>query len=135
MEHDLAVNDFRLELEAACWAAADVTLETLIPDSEFWAYPDQIIYKISENQVKRKTHPDGFFTLTTADIVSDTFWRSTAARRTTHDFYARRSCPDLPISRARRMRNVSDIAAGAGCVLVAIFKLNAPGALPMVKWV
>ena len=56
MEHDLAVNDFRLELEAACWAAADVTLETWIPESEFWAYPDQIIYKISEDQVKRKIH-------------------------------------------------------------------------------
>ena len=75
MEHDLAVNDFRLELEASCWAAADVTLETWVPESEYWVYPDQIIYKISEDQVKRKIHPDGFFTLTTVKPLNPVTFR------------------------------------------------------------
>ena len=65
VEHDLAVNDFRLDLEAACRAAPDVTLETWIPESEFWAYPDQITYNVRGNQIKRRIRPDGFFTLTT----------------------------------------------------------------------
>jgi hypothetical protein len=81
VEHDLTVNDFRLDLEAACWAAAEVTLETWIPESEFWAYPDQIIYKISEVQVKRKIHPDGFFTLTPVKPLNPVTFRK-AVRNT-----------------------------------------------------
>jgi hypothetical protein len=65
VEHDLAVNDFRLDIEAACQAAKDVTLETWIPESEFWAHPDQVTYKTNEGQVKRRIRPDGLFTLTT----------------------------------------------------------------------
>ena len=65
VEHDLAVNDFRLDIEAACRATPDVTLETWIPESEFWSHPDQITYKASDYQVKRKIRPDGFFMLTT----------------------------------------------------------------------
>jgi hypothetical protein len=44
-----------------------MALETWVSESKFWAYPDQITYKISDNQVKRKTRPDGFFTLTTSE--------------------------------------------------------------------
>ena len=36
VEHDLAVNDFRLDLLEACHSAQDVTLETWVPESEFW---------------------------------------------------------------------------------------------------
>lgn len=67
VEHDLAVNDFRLMVEAACQANPDVNLETWIPESEFWSHPDQITYKASQTQVKRKIRPDGFFMLTTSD--------------------------------------------------------------------
>lgn len=66
VEHDLAVNDFRLMVEAACQATPDVKLETWIPESEFWSHPDQIIYKANQTQVKRKIRPDGFFMLTTS---------------------------------------------------------------------
>lgn len=67
VEHDLAVNDFRLEIEAACRATPDVNLETWIPESEFWSHPDQITYNTSENKMKRKIRPDGFFMLTTGE--------------------------------------------------------------------
>jgi len=65
VEHDLAVNDFRLDIEAACRASTAVSLETWIPESEFWSHPDQITYKSNDIQMKRKIRPDGFFTLTT----------------------------------------------------------------------
>ena len=42
VEHDLAVNDFRLDLLEACHSAQDVTLETWVPESEFWAYLDTL---------------------------------------------------------------------------------------------
>lgn len=66
VEHDLAVNDFRLMVEAACQATPDVNLETWIPESEFWSHPDQITYKAGQTQMKRKIRPDGFFMLTTS---------------------------------------------------------------------
>jgi hypothetical protein len=65
VEHDLAVNDFRLEIEAACRTSPDVNLEMWIPESEFWSHPDQITYKTGETLVKRRVRPDGFFMLTT----------------------------------------------------------------------
>ena len=47
IEHDLAVNDFRLDLQEACRNSTDVTLEIWIPESEFWAYPDTVTYTYS----------------------------------------------------------------------------------------
>jgi hypothetical protein len=64
VEHDLAVNDFRLDLEEACVHNSNVTLETWVPESEFWAYPDQVVYPFGERQMKRNIRPDGFFILT-----------------------------------------------------------------------
>jgi hypothetical protein len=65
VEHDLAVNDFRLNLEESCQANLDVSLESWIPESEFWAHPDQVTYPFGERQIKRNIRPDGFFILTT----------------------------------------------------------------------
>jgi hypothetical protein len=68
VEHDLAVNDFRLNLEEACQDdSEDVTLETWIPETEFWAFPDKITYKYNGSQMKRNIRPDGFFILSTSD--------------------------------------------------------------------
>ncbi|MBN1536900.1 MAG: replication-relaxation family protein [Anaerolineales bacterium] len=67
VEHDLAINDFRIDLEASCQSESGITLETWIPESEFWAYPDKIIYTYNSNQIKRNIRPDGFFTLTTGE--------------------------------------------------------------------
>ncbi len=65
IEHDLAVNDFRLDLSAACSQDATTKLETWIPESEFWAFPDKVIYSFQGRSAKRNIRPDGFFTLTT----------------------------------------------------------------------
>jgi hypothetical protein len=63
VEHDLAVNDFRLNLVEACKSNPDVTLETWVPESEFWAFPDSIVYSYGGRKMTRNIRPDGFFTL------------------------------------------------------------------------
>ncbi len=67
VEHDLAVNDFRLDLIAACSQDATAKLETWIPESEFWAFPDKVTYSFQGRSAKRNIRPDGFFTLTTGE--------------------------------------------------------------------
>jgi len=64
VEHDLAVNDFRLDLEEACHEDPRINLETWVPESEFWAYPDKVTYTYQDRQIKRNMRPDGFFMLT-----------------------------------------------------------------------
>ena len=66
VEHDLAVNDFRLDLQEACQKDPDVTLRTWMPESEFWAYPDTVTYTYDDREVDRKIRPDGYFMLVTA---------------------------------------------------------------------
>ena len=66
VEHDLAVNDFRLNLLEACQKSSEINLETWVPESEFWAYPDTITYTFSGHAIKRRIRPDGFFLLSTA---------------------------------------------------------------------
>jgi hypothetical protein len=65
VEHDLAVNEFRLDMVAACSQDADIDLETWIPESEFWAYPDRVEYTHKDRKMKRNIRPDGFFLLST----------------------------------------------------------------------
>lgn len=67
VEHDLAVNDFRIDLEQACREHPDVQLESWTLESEFWAYPDKIKYKFQEKEMERYIRPDGFFVLTTPE--------------------------------------------------------------------
>lgn len=67
VEHDLAVNDFRLDLEEACRMDSVIRLETWVPESEFWAYPDRIEYAYSGEKLKRYVRPDGFFILNTGE--------------------------------------------------------------------
>ena len=67
IEHDLAVNDFRLDLVEACLHDPMIKLETWIPENDFWAYPDTITYSYQGKQISRKIRPDGFFTLTTKE--------------------------------------------------------------------
>lgn len=67
VEHDLAVNNFRLDLLQACQAAKGVKLESWVPESEFWAYPDAVTYSYQNNKMKRNIRPDGFFILTTGE--------------------------------------------------------------------
>jgi len=65
VEHDLAVNDFRLDLVEACNRDPQIELETWIPESEFWSFPDKITYTFQNKPIKRNIRPDGFFMLTT----------------------------------------------------------------------
>ena len=65
VEHDLAVNDFRLDLENACQSSQEVDIETWIPESEFWSYPDRIEYIYQGRKKDRSIRPDGFFILKT----------------------------------------------------------------------
>jgi hypothetical protein len=67
VEHDLAITDFRLDLEDACDDDQEVMLETWIPESEFWAYPDKVSYSYNGSQMKHNIRSDGFFILSTSE--------------------------------------------------------------------
>jgi hypothetical protein len=67
VEHDLAINDFRLNVEEACQSSQSIELEDWIPESEFWAFPDKITYKYCNREMKRNIRPDGFFVLNTGE--------------------------------------------------------------------
>lgn len=64
VEHDLAVNDFRITLRETLQQNPLITMESWIPESEFWSYPDRISYTYNGKTMQRKIIPDGFFTLT-----------------------------------------------------------------------
>ena len=68
VEHDLAVNDFRLDMEQACQDDPDIHLETWIPESEFWSYPDKITYTYQDREQPRNIRPDGYFMISTSDL-------------------------------------------------------------------
>jgi len=64
LAHDLAVNDFRLDVMEACKETSDFNLEQWIPEGEFWAYPDRVEYRQANGQkAKRLIRPDGFFVI------------------------------------------------------------------------
>jgi hypothetical protein len=69
VEHDIAVNNFRLDLEAACKATNDVYLESWVPESEFWAYPDRVKYTYQDRKLERSIRPDGFFILVAQNLI------------------------------------------------------------------
>jgi hypothetical protein len=63
VEHDQAVNDFRLDMEQACKQDPEIELVTWMPESEFWAYPDRVSYEYQERSKQRKIRPDGYLML------------------------------------------------------------------------
>ena len=65
VEHDLAVNDFRLDILEACQKDPQIHLETWMPESEFWAYPDRVEYVHKDLRKSRNIRPDGYFLLET----------------------------------------------------------------------
>jgi len=67
VDHDLAVNNFRLEVIEACKRVPDITLESWVPESDFWSHPDKISYIIKGKTLKRNIRPDGLFILNTSE--------------------------------------------------------------------
>ncbi|MCL5428309.1 MAG: replication-relaxation family protein [Chloroflexi bacterium] len=64
VNHDIAVNDFRLELVRSCNQCGDCQLEYWMPESEFWAKPDRVEYKLPNGKRKsRYIRPDGCFSI------------------------------------------------------------------------
>lgn len=62
VEHDLAVNDFRLDVMEACQEQPDLALEEWIPEGEFLAHPDLVTFAQPNGSRKtRQVRPDGFF--------------------------------------------------------------------------
>jgi len=61
VEHDLAVNDFRLDVREACAQHPDLELERWIPEGEFLADPDTVSFRKRDGKpTKRQVRPDGF---------------------------------------------------------------------------
>lgn len=68
IRHDLAVNDFRIDLMEACRLVSNIELEEWIPQREFWAHPDEVNYVGSNGRkMKRRVRPDGFFSILSSD--------------------------------------------------------------------
>jgi hypothetical protein len=64
LEHDLAVNDFRIRILEACNTLPALELRHWIPESSFLADPDTITYRVRDGkQKKRQVRPDSFFTI------------------------------------------------------------------------
>ena len=62
--HDLAVNDFRLDVMTACARHPGVTLEQWTPEGEFLAHPDTVAYTHTDGKpARRQVRPDGFFVI------------------------------------------------------------------------
>jgi hypothetical protein len=62
LEHDLAVNDFRLWVQRACAADPQLELRQWVPETDFLAYPDTVEFNDERGQKrKRQVRPDGFF--------------------------------------------------------------------------
>lgn len=60
--HDLAVNDFRLDIMDACEEMSELTLFDWVVESEFTQEPDTITYTALNGAEKtRQVRPDGFF--------------------------------------------------------------------------
>lgn len=67
IEHDLAVNDFRLDLMEACALLKQVALEEWIGQNIFWAHPDRVEFTDSNGQARhRLVRPDGYAVITLA---------------------------------------------------------------------
>ena len=64
LDHDVAVNDFRLSLLRSSQSCRDCQFEYWIPESEFWARPDRVEYKLPNGKRKsRMIRPDGCFSI------------------------------------------------------------------------
>lgn len=63
VEHDLAVNNFRLTLSQSCRDNKKVELLSWVPEGEFWSNPDPVVYWYGGRKLKRFIRPDGYFSL------------------------------------------------------------------------
>lgn len=65
IEHDLTVNNFRLQIHHACKSMDDVDLQIWVPETDFLASPDTVRFK-DDKEVShtRQARPDGFFLIT-----------------------------------------------------------------------
>jgi hypothetical protein len=64
ISHDLALNDFRIDVLEACGASTALSLQLWIPESEFRAHPDKVSYEVRRGvQRERGMRPDGFLTV------------------------------------------------------------------------
>jgi hypothetical protein len=62
--HDLAVNDFRLDVAEAVTSSSSLILREWQPEGEFLAQPDGVTYALPNGRTKkRQIRPDGFFLL------------------------------------------------------------------------
>ena len=63
VEHDIAVNNFRLDIEEACRDHPEIRLQAWTPESDFLAFHDKVEYRYGDNTLRRYIRPDGFFML------------------------------------------------------------------------
>lgn len=69
--HDLAVNDFRIDVVEASRRNTALHLEQWIPEGEFWAHPDRVHYAdIHGRRKSRLVRPDGYFVIRQGKYVS-----------------------------------------------------------------
>jgi hypothetical protein len=71
LEHDLAVNDVRITFAEACRKTPNFAMEEWIPQSEFWAHPDRVEYRLPNGRAaSRFIRPDGLCIIRHGDYYS-----------------------------------------------------------------
>src|SRR5260221_2450702 len=61
LDHDVAVNDFRIAVTHACQHSETLSLEHWIPQSEFYSRPDRVDYTDANGaKAHRNIRPDGY---------------------------------------------------------------------------
>ena len=64
LEHDIAINNFRLNITEACHLNPEFRFEQWIPDGEFWAHPDRVEFKLPNGKTRSSLiRPDGYFSI------------------------------------------------------------------------
>ena len=68
LQHDLAVNDFRIDVQRAVSTDPRLTLQYWVPEGEFLVHPDTVTYHgFLGKRRKRQVRPDGFFVVRRMD--------------------------------------------------------------------
>jgi hypothetical protein len=65
VEHDIAVNNFRILVKTTCANDNNIDLAEWTSEREFRSFPDKISYTYQDRQLKRNIIPDGYFMLNT----------------------------------------------------------------------
>lgn len=116
--HDLAVNDFRLDVMEGCARQPDTELEQWVPEGEFLAHPDTVTYTGANGRAaRRQVRPDGFFTIRHGEYRSRLLLELDRATEDNPRFVRQKVLPGLAYLRSGAYRGRSGYQSGRWLVV------------------